>query len=724
MPFYAAVNLTEQSVSESVPWDFQGEDPGAQVRLDKESRQQWYKNVSTKWNFYTGIEGANPNQRVSKDNPPLYFHGVSADYDLRVPDARINEVIESMPIKPTYVERSLGGNERLVFEFEQKLPIDTMDFAIFVLEELKKFLSLDLMPGLDEGAFVDPNRLYCNGASWRATGFGKIKSAQLQTFFVKCGKKFRFTPNEINIPIDIVAKEMEKKFPNMGWPGEFAIGSQGPSFWIEGSTSPLSAIVKQDGMFTFSAHASKPFHTWTDILGPEFTREYKENSVELATANIYYDDHKYHRMIAGEYHPCDATEMSNHFRVTCGLSSKPGKDNLSMIDIALNHIYNHNRIVGAAPFVLRPPGPLIYMGKRYLNTFKNNVKKPAAGSSPWGPHGNHPFLSLWLSEFFNPSGQLPYWLAWAQYFYNTALEQHPLPGQAIFLPGGVGVGKTLLNRHVIGWLVGGFADASGYLARGADFNSQLVQHPLWCVDDETINETTMSHATFQAMIKKIAANQEIMHNRKYEVACMVEWIGRIICTLNNDFVSSRTLGPLDNNSLDKISIFRCQPDVKNFSFKMPTHKEMRKILDRELPSFARALVDYKVPDFVEADPRFGWRSYHEPTLLNQAQQSGRSAPFKELLTEALEKWFADHKDATEYRGTVLQITRLITGDPRNEVIIRTLRLEQTVRHLEMMQRLGVMDCRADSLQDGTRIWVFQRPPDTSSQPMTPPESPL
>src|SRR5687767_7286276 len=91
MKIFAAANLTERSLVPVTPWEFKPtEELTAQIRHDKETRQEWYQNVRTRHQFYTLIESANPNQRVSReDNPPRLVHGIAADYDQpSTPEAR------------------------------------------------------------------------------------------------------------------------------------------------------------------------------------------------------------------------------------------------------------------------------------------------------------------------------------------------------------------------------------------------------------------------------------------------------------------------------------------------------------------------------------------------------------------------------------------------------------------------------------------------------------
>lgn len=713
--FFYSVNLTERTVTSGTePWDFKLiEDPGLQVRNDKESRQNWYRSIDTKHHFYTPIEAANPNQRASKENPARFLHGFVADYDLRIPQERVDESVKVMPIKPAWIERSLGGNVRLVWTFTRPLIIDSNEFCCYVLQEAVKWLHLDLLPGLDEPSFTDPNRLFCNGASWTNTKAGHIPEAKLQSFFVKCGKGYRFNEIEVNVPLDVCEKALKEKYPTFVWPASFEPDTQGPTFWIPESTSPLSAILKKEGMFTFSAHAEKPFYSWVDLLGAQFVKDFAENSIAKATADIWWDGKRFWQRINGLYVSVDKEELRNYFKVDCRLSDKPGKEGVSMIDLALRHIYSQGRVSGAGPFTFRPAGLIIFMGQRKLNTYINKPILPATEETEWGPNGKFPFISLLLDNIFDPPSQRIFFLAWWKYFYTAAIMQTPLPGQNTFLMGGVGTGKTLINRQIVGKSVGGFVDATSYLIRGSQFNSEILEAPLWCVDDETMSESTLAQSNFAAMLKKSAANHEFSHNKKFEVSTMTEWMGRILCTTNLDYVSSRALGPMDNSALDKTNIFRCAAVSK---IKFPARTDLIRIIDTELPFSLRWLLSWTPPEEVVRDERFGFKAYHETSLLEQAYHGSKAAPFKELLMEALEQEFAHNPEMTEWRGTVTQIIRMIITNPHNEVIYRSLRLEATARYLEMMQREGLIKCSVEMGANKTRVWIFPRLQNMTAKP--------
>ena len=717
--FYAVKNLTEKTLFRCEPWAFKPTmEISAQIRHDKQSRQEFYQTVGLEWQFYSAIEPHNSNQRVSKDNPPKFLGGVPADYDVKLPEARIDEVISSLKIKPAYVERSLGGNARLVWTFPRPLPIDDYDFCTFVLQRAVKWLCLDMLPGLDENAVTDPSRLLCNGCEWRETGHGPIAEADLQAFFVSCGKDFRFqTADPTEIPLDIVEKALREKYPNFNWPGDFTVESQGPSFWIDGSTSPLSAIVKKDGMFTFSGHAGKSFFSYADLLGKEFVEKFKTESISSATADVYWDSTRVWRKIKGIYQSGDKDEFRNHLLVDCRLNDKKDKTGTSPQDRALNHIYNAGRIAGGAPFVFQKPGIIDYNGDRALNIYRGTPLIPADELTPWGAEGRFPWLSSHFDFLLDPIIQRDYLFTWLQYAYKAALDWVPLPGQNIVFMGPPACGKTLTSREIIAPMLGGFTDASEYLSKGGGFNSQLLEKPVWCSDDDMMIESSITQTNYQGMLKKVAANQSHVYHKKFEVPVMVQWCGRIIITLNCDYASSRTLGSLDNSSLDKICIFRCSEVPRLF----PDRVSLGEIIRNELPYFARYILAYKIPAHVIPDARYGLKSYHEPRLLAQVHQGSKSAPFKEVLIESLRVFFQGNKDATEWRGTLSALTKLMHSDPYNEIVLRSLRLEQTNRYMEAIQREGILKMSVETGELKTRIWIFPRfesltPPDADQPP--------
>lgn len=731
--FLAAKNLVSNALAPCVPWEFKIEvEISLQIRKDKQSRQDWYQSESTSHQFYTGIEPLNPNLRISKENnPPLFINAFVADYDLPITDERADEVIKSMPIKPTYVERSLGGNLRLIWILAIPIRVDSYLFCAFLLDKAMKFLSLEMLPGLDAPAFQSPTRLYCNGAGWRATGFPPVSNVLTQSFLVDCARKFRWPEREeTTIPLDTVYAELLKKYPAMDWPSDFALESTGPSFWVDGSTSSNSAIVKAGGMYSFAGHAAKAFTPWDDalLLGSEFCKGFKNECITKATTNMFFDGRKYFRLFVDSesgscYRPMEVREMSNHLKVACRLSSKPGPSGNSQIEEALEHIHNHNRVSSALPFVFDPPGVIRFQGKRILNTFMPRPILPAPGTHAWGPSGTFPDLSAHFDTFFTTPEQLAHFLAWWQYLYRAFLNRKRLSGQNVFLFGGVGIGKTMTSRMLVGGSLGGFADASDYLIENQSFNAHLFQTALWCLDDEAPSNSRQGMDRFLAIMKKIAANAEFLYHEKFLTADMLSWSGRVIVTANLDFISSRALSGMDNNSLDKTHLFKCVPS-RDFVF--PSREEWQAKVDMQLPCLLSWLLNvFKAPDFVKNDPRFGYRAHHEQSLLDQGYQTGRSAGFKECVVKTLHIYFTDNPTSTEWTGTATDLLALMKGTIGD---ILKCSIDQANQSLELMLKENSLGCSwATDPQHNIRLWTFKNfikkltTPPTALAPISPTE---
>lgn len=706
MPFFATHNLIQQAVIECAPWEFVLAAPiSAQVRGDKISRQEFYQNAGTSHNFYTAVEACNPNARVSKQNPPRLLHGVIADFDLPLPLERIQEAVTKMKIPPTWMEKSLGGNWRLVWVFSKPIPLGSADFATFVLTSARTWLQMDLLPGLDAPALADSARLYCNGATWTQISPQPVPELAIQSFFIKCGKSFAFkdTAEENAAPLDVCERALAARYPNFVWPGEFALDSQGPSFFVEGSTSPTSALVKATGIFSFAAHADKPFYTWADLLGADFASQWSSDRIASATKNVFFDGKLFWKENTAEgcYVSMSREALQVWLKVSCRVSTKADKSGNSMMETCLNHIQEYARVEGGAPLLFLPPGKTHFCGRAIVNTApRNGLVKPSGSADP-----KFPFIRSLLDTLFDPVSQRDAFLAWVSHFYRSALAQKPEPGQCVFIAGGPGIGKTLLNREILGGLVGSHVDASKFLLGEEGFNSSLFYSALWCVDDTSVSSSESAHRKFSSAIKSFAANSSWNYNKKYESSLMIPFCGRVLATLNLDADSSRTLVAVDSSILDKVSFFRA---VATPAIVFPKREKIQELLRAELPEFAQWLMTWEVPAEYIGESRFGVRAYHEPSLLDKSHQAGRSAPFKEILIEALDRWFKDNPKAEEWKGSVTALMRLISSNPLDESVVRSMKLDSVNRYVESLAKENVLDVRSENGAHKVRLWCFKR----------------
>lgn len=711
--FYSLPNLTGHDVSECpAPWDFKSGPIPAQVRVDKESRQFWYMNPETKHQFYTPFEGINKLSRVNKEsNPPHSLGAFVADYDTKIPMTTVEAAISGMKIKPTYIETSLSGYVRLIWVFESRALLGSYEYAVFFLQESVKLLSLDVLPQLDEGAFTSPSRLYCNGGVWVPTGHKPVSDKVIQSFQVKCGGKFKFVAGESkSVPIDAVLPALQEKYgAAFQWEGNFEVGSQGPTFWIPDSRSPKSAIVKEGGMFTFAAHAEKTFYSWADLLGKEFISDFMDTALSKATHDIWFDGHSFWRPDeVSAYYPDDNRGMEIHLKVNCRLSCKPDEGGSSQVEKALRFVREDQRVHAAAFFVFRPPGPMIYDKRRYLNRYYRQAIKPSEDESKhvWGPDGGFPFHSRLLDWEFYPNSeeQLSHWLSYSKVYYESALNCTPTSGQNAVFKGGQGVGKTYLSREFIGHAVGGCIDASRLIVEGSSFDGTYFEFPHWALDDDSA--LIGGRRTVQSVyseLKKYAANETFTANQKFVKEHTVSWQGRIFITVNQDATSSHLISA--DTDLDKLNMYCCRFEVGDFVF--PDRKDMLAIRDRELPHFLGWLLKYQIPEKWKDPKRWGVKSYQEPSMLSIAKQSSPAAVIREVLMEFLRNHFDN--DDTKSPTLVIAVSQLFKSLSNHSVeIMRGIRLDAFTRYMDMISTDGQLPMLASTGPNNTRVLTFNK----------------
>jgi hypothetical protein len=723
MPFFHVENLATSKLFLGIqPWEFViTADIPKEVRSSKDARQKWYTTPETKHYFYTGIEPLANTRRPSDNNPPFYLHAFVADYDnLKMSKDQVMRAIDRLQVKPTWLEQSLGSNWRLVWELESPFLFGgDGKFCEFVLLQAEKWLNLDCLPEWDKAAFESFSRLYCNGGVWEKLPYGKVDVEASQGFLVRCAKKYgRFaaTPEEENIPLEEVYEALKAKFPKFEWPGPFEVESMGPSFWVEGSTSPKSAIVKPGGMFSFAAHALRDFTPWgdPDLLGRDFVRDNKDSRIAKATVGMFMDnsDVCWKKDAASDtYTPYSPRAVTVYMKTECRLSGEKKKgEAASQVDEALSFLKEHQRVDRVAPFAGRRPGLIIQGTKKMLNIYSCKPIEPATGAQKFGPQGDFPFMSAVLEELYSPEPtQLARLLAWGSHLYSSFFHWDPRPGHTIISAGGKSTGKTLVNREFFGKLVGGFADAASWLIGGGNFTSLFLENPYLVLDDDSAVCSYETEQKLTGLVKKLVSNQAFEYSAKYIPSCMVEYIGRLGITVNLDYRSTRLVGSFDSAVLDKVMLFRCVEKMEKLKY--PDRGEIERMLLRERPHFARYLLDYVAPDFVERDPenRFGFLHWHEPTLLAETHQSSRVAPFKEILIRALTNWFHENPDAAYYEGAQVDVFQLLRTLDTGTGMLRSMRETQLNANLEQVHRDKFLVSTFSTGANNIRLWRFERP---------------
>jgi hypothetical protein len=720
-------NLVSSAIVRGTPWTFRADVP-PEVREDKKARDKWICTDTTKWNVYSLVEGIAENLRVSlattavkEGNPPYRLHGFAADYDAPIPDEDVMKAIAKMSYKPRWMERTLSGNVRLIWLFEKPMLVPSAKFLEAFLAGVLEFFPADKwLPALDLGAWKNCTRYYTNSGDWKEIeGAHDIPYERVLGWVVNVGAKFNWIKESgaVEIPIDVLKPELLKKYPRFAeWPGDFIVGEQGPSFWINDSTSPKSALVRETGLQTFSAHATQAFYSWGDLLGSQFVKDYQADSIGRAVDGIYHDGKAYWRLLDGDsgglWRPFEKGDIREFLRCSRGVSTKPDKQGISDLDRALQHIQSVGAIVGAGPFVGRPDGVFIEKGYAILNRNTRKVLRPSGRKEIWGPTGNFPFLSRYFDRLFGSAEQLPFFLAWLSYFYASYYKQNPRSGQAVFIAGDPGVGKTFLSQGLLPRLMGGGRDASDVLLGKTQFGSEMFEVPLWTIDDGVYGSALRIKQHFTETVKSMTANRNHMCKEKFRVPCEVLWQGRCMITLNLDARSTQGLPDLEGNILDKLMMFTTCTTEEMSSILTLTQDQMEEMLTRELPAFAQFLLDYVMEPQCVGDARFGVKSYHEPTLVASAEQSSYTSGFAQILEDWCYRYFEIlHKadPPKHWEGNAYQLKKELGGiDPMAQDAMRNYDVNRIGRDLASLQNKGHAIAHFD-LPDRTRLWRIMRP---------------
>lgn len=698
-------NLSSSETFEGNPWELLNKVDKVPENCiaDKGARIAWANEPSTNYCFYSGFVGVNENGRVSesggKDNAnyPIEMTSFPGDYDAKFTELEIENAIARMDIKPNWVERSLSGNWRLVWIFERPIMFSSRTFACFILKSLHEFLPIHQLSNLDKG-YMEPSRYYQLGSEWKQIHTTPVPWGLLSGWLVKMVRAYNFKDNEPGCKIP--PKMVEERFRELSatqyprfkeWEGDFAPGTQGPTFWVEGSESKTSAIVQDNGIWTFAHHASKPFYSWYELLGADWVKRFEENRIGGAVKDIYFDGKDYGvRRDCGRWDILNKDNVINELLVNRGLTrevSKKKGERFSEVEGAIAYIHHQQRVKGMKSFAFFKKGKIFFNNDWYINTHNIDAMTPANGTAVWGPDGQFPWVSEYYDNFFATPDQLPFYLSWASYLYKGCYNRDLQLGHAVYIAGPVACGKTFGCRRILGGIVGGFAEAAAHLLGETQFNSQLFDYGLHVVDDTAVTESERMLRRFSENIKKGTANNEREGNEKFRVGGVIGCTARIHVTCNLD-ADSQIHPDMDASMKDKVMMFLAQSPKKVF----PPKKELDEILARELPWFCRFLLDYVIPPqcvgTTQDEARFGGiKAYHNPEMVKSAQRSSKTSALAQVLIVWMREYFTKtDADANNWVGCALDLYQQFQQVPGISEVLRQMPFPKFNRDLHTLSK--------------------------------------
>lgn len=676
-------------------------DPVSIPKLDysqfesKKEFREWCNSKSTKHHFISAVEAIDPTHRVTIDNPAYKMHGWIVDYDAEANQSQIDLIPNNGAIDmlPRWVTRTFSNHRRIIFEFEKPVMVDNQEITDRFLKLLAKELKLkNLLPSLDDCSFKVSQHQEL-GRDWQEVpGWKPVPSATLSYLFFKAAGQNTVKGDGPEIPLEIIAEEVEKKFPGR-WTGEFAEGVRGPLFWIADNIDRVGCQVGTYGMICYSDRAGKSFVSWSEIFGKEFIHQFQAERIGVAAENVWFDGRHYWLKEEDGVWRAKNKEDTIMWLKCRGISHRiDAKATASEAEHVLNTVQKLRQVKAAAPIVHDKRESLLIRGERFLNTSMVRVIEPAATGDP----ADFP----WIKSFFDNIWEEPkqtqrdYFFAWLKHFYKNALAGTPAQGHGVFIAGAPSSGKTFMNHQILGRIFGGHSDASNFLMGKTSFNKENAQVGIWAMDDTQGAGTWENKSALAAAVKKHIANPEVRCEGKGTNSYTIPWLGRIIAGINTDSESLDFIPNLNINILDKLMLFWWTDQWK--AVFLP-NKGSEAVVASELPFFLRWLLDWKEPaELISTDPRYHVKAYHHPKMLDHAHDSSPEARLGEILQE----WRTNaifNKDIVDTDGciwmTTTKIRKELAQDPSARDALREFSRQRMAVALERMDKQFVRDKR-------------------------------
>lgn len=675
-PLRHCKNLLDQDMAEGLPWNFTPTIDLEPLRV-KKTRVDSYNTIEH--NFYTGFFGTVPSVRTSKENVPQGAVAAVLDLDSKIdPDILLSSLaLVPKPFVPRFLEFTLSSHWRTVLPFETPLVWGCDNTAplwkAFLEEFLKESKTLELFPSLDKPAFMDPTRMYFNHCNWMELDGKDGLFLPRSTMMKLATKAFDAVSGKVRLAsgklsnIEEAAKALSERYPKFKeqWsPSDFQLGSVGTSFWVEESKSLKSAVVKEEGMFTWSAHADRRFYTWNSLLGAGFVEKDHENRDAFLLDTFYFNDaeSKYYKFLDHTHSWLALNETHlKHELMELGVSHRLDPDGavLSETDQWSKRIRNMNNVKGLGPFMFESERKVCLEGSSYLNSFSLCRPIQAAGTfSPWGPKGKFPNLSRLLeSRFSTGTMDLTVLLSYLKVIYQGVLQRKKQVKQGLIMVGKAQTGKTWINTGLIPGLVGSMGEGSKYLTGGTQFTADIFNHPHIAVDDAEMSADAATHRKYSERLKSLVSKANIMVEEKFKTAGKGLWYGSTGITANSDFGSMMSALPdLTLSISDKLIIIQFAELAVRES-----EPELKAIMRLELPHFARWLLEFEIPVELLDVGRYELVPWKSTTVLEEFEQHSDYYLAAQIVTRAAVRYFRceDNKQLEIFEGDHLALYEMI-----------------------------------------------------------------
>lgn len=662
-------NLTSQNVTvdPTPPWLASSPAGGVPAGLSKKAFTDWCKHPTTQHVFYSMVEGLTPTARVNVSNPPRRMYGIVGDYDsdklVQATDQEVIDMVRKVVVKkgihPNHMSRTFSNKIRLVWEFEKAVPGDPAELLAEFIDTFAGRANIRaVLPGFDSTSLA-VNHFFEQGHSWHDFGKPPVSADTIGSCWFTAGSKVHLkVETEVNIPLEVVMAEIEKRYPGRVT-GPLSIGRKIPVFWIDDGRQTEGLEVREHGVVCYSDRVPEGFRTWKQIFGGGFVKEYEETILGSVLDKFVYDGDRYWSLSSsGRWHDHPKENITLRLR-KAGFSEKVQKgQNVSQVDEVVHNIQELRRVDDVAPFLYNTNPLVEYEGNLFLNLNRASAMRPI-GTGQTDPMRFWPFIHEYLMDLLEPDPAIDddpvvYLLSWMKHFWESALRGHPEAGQMVVVAGGRDAGKTLFGKHILGPMMGGSADATKYLLGVSEFNKEISFKGVWRIDDSAPPETEAQHSKYSDKLKALVANMECPFRAMYRDNITIPWHGRVYLTCNLNSEARGILPKLSSTMMDKVMLFKAKDREPGF---FPPRSELEATLAAELPYFLEWLhTEFVIPESVKATShRFGIASFHHERIVDIVRNQSPEQNLADLIDIWVQHYNGPEKGETTWSGNPTQL---------------------------------------------------------------------
>ena len=323
-----------------------------------------------------------------------------------------------------------------------------------------------------------------------------------------------------------------------------------------------------------------------------------------------------------------------------GFSTKP-TETVSGVDAEFNRRMRQDDVDFAGKLAGWPAGVHEVHGVRFLVT--DAVALPPPEPVPWD-NLREVMVGILGGEQFRR------FLCWLHFRRKSVRDSDWLPGQALFLVGPAGAGKSFTQQLVTDALGGRVAKAWRYLS-GNPFNMDLIGAEHLCVEDDSPCRDIQTRRSVGNQIKTMLYGRIQSAHGKGVNALSLEPHWALTASLNDEPENLLVIPPIDDSLRDKLMILKCHPAKRIVPPGFTEQRWLGHLLRTELPGLLAEADRIEVPAEWR-DPRSGVAGWQHLDVLEVLEGFDPEIRLRELIDEHV-------VDVPYWQGSAMDLERLL-----------------------------------------------------------------